>query len=73
MNPPPIAEVQKVHSNAARRSILKDIKAAACDLVVIGTHGRRGFRRALLGSDAEAVLRESPVSVLLVRSPEKTT
>ena len=48
--------------------ILKDAVASGCDLIVIGTHGRRGVRRALLGSDAEAVLRESPVPVLLVRS-----
>ncbi|MDE2095329.1 MAG: universal stress protein, partial [Burkholderiales bacterium] len=34
-----------------------------------GAHGRRGFNRALLGSDAESVLRASPVPVLLVRAP----
>ena len=39
------------------------------DLVVIGTHGRRGVDRLLLGSDAEQILRLSPVPVLLVRSP----
>ena len=33
----------------------------------MGTHGRRGFSRVALGSDAELVLRESPVPVLLVR------
>lgn len=40
------------------------------DLVVVGTHGRRGVRRTLLGSDAEDVARTSPVPVLLVRSRE---
>lgn len=50
-------------------TILREIKNTGCDLVVIGTHGRRGLRRALLGSDAESVLRESPVPVLLVRAP----
>ena len=49
--------------------IVEEAKNAGCDLIVIGTHGRRGFRRALLGSDAESVLRESPVPVLLVRAP----
>lgn len=39
----------------------------AADLVVIGTHGRRGVGRLLLGSDAEQILRLSPVPVLLVR------
>jgi nucleotide-binding universal stress UspA family protein len=36
------------------------------DLIVMGTHGRRGINRALLGSDAEIVVRYSPVPVLLV-------
>lgn len=40
------------------------------DLVVMGTHGRRGFSRALLGSVAEKVVRLSPVPVLTVRGPE---
>ena len=40
------------------------------ELVVVGTHGRRGVRRTLLGSDAEDVARTSPVPVLLVRSRE---
>jgi nucleotide-binding universal stress UspA family protein len=37
------------------------------DLIVCGTHGRRGFRRMLMGSDAEYILRHSPVPVLIVR------
>ncbi len=41
-----------------------------CDLVVMGTHGRRGFSRLTLGSNAEAVMRSSTVPVLLVRAGE---
>jgi len=41
----------------------------AIDLIVLGTHGRRGVRRMLMGSDAESVLREANVPVLLVRNP----
>ena len=37
------------------------------DLIVIGTHGRRGVQRLLLGSDAEQILRSATVPVLLVR------
>lgn len=37
------------------------------DLLVIGTHGRRGVGRLVLGSDAEQILRQAPVPVLLVR------
>jgi nucleotide-binding universal stress UspA family protein len=40
------------------------------DLIVIGTHGRRGIGRLLLGSDAEQIVRMSPVPVLLIRAPE---
>ena len=48
-------------------AIVREAQVAKCQLIVIGTHGRRGFRRALLGSDAEAVVRTSTVPVLLVR------
>jgi nucleotide-binding universal stress UspA family protein len=41
------------------------------ELIVIGTHGRRGVGRLLLGSDAEQVLRLAPVPVLLVRAAEE--
>jgi nucleotide-binding universal stress UspA family protein len=37
------------------------------DLLVLGTHGRRGVERLLLGSVAERVVREAPCSVLVVR------
>lgn len=43
---------------------------AGYDLVVLGTHGRRGWRRLMLGSDAETVLRTATVPVLLVRLQE---
>ena len=38
----------------------------------MGTHGRRGLRRIALGSDAEMVLRDSTVPMLLVRDPSET-
>ena len=37
------------------------------DLVVVGSHGRRGIGRVLLGSGSEQILRTSPVPVLMVR------
>lgn len=49
--------------------IVEEARASGAELVVMGTHGRRGFKRVALGSDAELVLRESPVPVLLVRGP----
>ncbi len=41
------------------------------DLIVVGTHGRRGVAHALLGSVAEKVVRLSPVPVLTVRAPSR--
>jgi nucleotide-binding universal stress UspA family protein len=40
------------------------------DLVVVGTHGRRGMGRVFLGSGAEQIIRLSPVPVLVFRAPE---
>ncbi|MBX3589549.1 MAG: universal stress protein [Burkholderiaceae bacterium] len=48
-------------------TILDQAKAWPADLIVLGTHGRRGVDRVLMGSDAEQVARRSPVPVLLVR------
>ena len=50
--------------------VAEQAKAWGADLVVIGTHGRRGVGRLLLGSDAEQIVRMAPVPVLLVRAPE---
>jgi len=50
--------------------IVEQAKAWPADLLVLGTHGRRGIRRLVMGSDAEYVVRMTPVPVLLVRSPE---
>jgi nucleotide-binding universal stress UspA family protein len=47
--------------------ILEQAKQWPADLIVMGTHGRRGIARVAMGSDAEEVVRASPVPVLLVR------
>ena len=48
--------------------IIAQAKKQRVDLIVLGTHGRRGVRRLVMGSDAEGVVRRSSVPVLLVRS-----
>jgi nucleotide-binding universal stress UspA family protein len=48
--------------------IIEHAQEWSADLIVLGTHGRRGVRRLLMGSDAELVVRGSPVPVLLVRA-----
>jgi nucleotide-binding universal stress UspA family protein len=49
--------------------IVDEAKKWGADLIVMGTHGRRGIRHAVLGSDAEAVVHATEVPVLLVRAP----
>lgn len=56
------------------RSIVDQAQQWGADLIVAGTHGRRGISRLVLGSDAELILRTSPVPVLLIREhPETST
>lgn len=50
------------------KSILEYVDICHADLIVMGTHGLRGVKRLMMGSDAETVLRTSSVPVLLVRS-----
>jgi universal stress protein A len=47
--------------------IVRFALSAGCDLVVMGTHGRRGLRHLVLGSVAERVVREAHCGVLVVR------
>ena len=47
--------------------IIEQAKKWPADLIVMGTHGRRGLRRLAMGSDAEQVVRATLVPVLLVR------
>jgi len=50
----------------ASTTIVSQALTTRADLIVIGTHGRRGFKRLLLGSVAETVLHEAPCPVLTV-------
>jgi nucleotide-binding universal stress UspA family protein len=62
----------KLVETAGRRLgelVAEEARSWEADLVVVGTHGRRGMSRILLGSGAEQVLRLAPVPVLAVRTP----
>jgi nucleotide-binding universal stress UspA family protein len=48
--------------------IVQQANKWGADLIVLGTHGRRGVKRLVMGSDAEQVVRTARVPVLLVRS-----
>ena len=59
-----------LHENTSGRVaeiVADEATSWGADLVVLGTHGRRGVGRLILGSDAEQVLRLAPVPVLMVR------
>lgn len=53
-----------------RDTINRTAQELGADLIVMGTHGRRGITRALLGSVAETVVRTAPCAVLTVRLRE---
>jgi nucleotide-binding universal stress UspA family protein len=55
----------------ARRTsdvVIEQATSWPADLIVLGTHGRRGIGRVMMGSDAEDIVRSAPVPVLLVRA-----
>lgn len=72
-----LAELRKVLPDADSKlrtglpwqGIIDTIAELKPDLVVMGTHGRRGVGRAILGSVAEKLVRLSPVPVLTVHAP----
>lgn len=49
-------------------AVIHDAEGHKADLIVVGTHGRRGLGRVLLGSGAEQIIRQSPIPVLVIRS-----
>jgi len=53
--------------------IVAQAKEWPADLIVMGTHGRRGLRRLAMGSDAESVVRDTRVPVLLVHGASRET
>jgi nucleotide-binding universal stress UspA family protein len=62
------AILREMLSGPAAYPIVREARKLGADLIVLGTHGRRGVRRLVLGSDAEQIVRTAPVPVLLVRA-----
>ena len=58
-----------LHEGDAFDTIMEVAKERDIDLIVMGTHGRRGFAHALLGSITEKLVRRAPCPVLTVRAP----
>lgn len=61
-----LLEIDKLGQNAADM-IVAEAENRGADLIVVGSHGRRGIRRLLLGSIAESVMRIASSPVLLIR------
>jgi universal stress protein A len=59
----------RVELGDPRTHIDQEARRIGSDLIVMGTHGRRGVKRLLLGSVAESIVRIAPCPVLLVRGP----
>jgi nucleotide-binding universal stress UspA family protein len=57
---------RKIVAGDTATEILKTIQSENIDLVVMGTHGRKGLEHTIFGSVAEKVLKKSPVPVLVV-------
>jgi nucleotide-binding universal stress UspA family protein len=60
-------QLSETLSGTVADAVVDQARAWGADLIVIGTHGRRGVRRLMIGSDAERIVRLASVPVLLVR------
>lgn len=66
-----LAKISPVGSQKISEKLVEAAQSWQANLVVIGTHGRRGFNRIFLGSVAEETIRISTVPILLIRGKEK--
>jgi nucleotide-binding universal stress UspA family protein len=69
--PDPAVTVERLlEEGDAATGILQVAQERSCDLIVMGSHGRTGLGRLLLGSVAEQVVRKAPCPVLIVKLPQ---
>lgn len=61
-------QLHETYGERIARVIADDAKAWGADIVVMGTHGKRGFDHLLLGSVAEGVMRMATTPILLIRA-----
>ena len=67
---PQSAALEFIPVGGPATEIVNAAKEWPADLIVIGSHGRGGLQRALLGSVAEGVMRHAPCPVMVVRAKE---
>jgi nucleotide-binding universal stress UspA family protein len=70
---PAVPVVRRLVMGDPATEIPRVAKEENVDLIVMGTHGRTGLKRLLMGSVAELVVRRAPCAVLTVRQPESET
>jgi nucleotide-binding universal stress UspA family protein len=66
---PKVRVEHRLAEGDAATEILRAAEETSCDMVVMGTHGRTGLVRLLMGSVAEQVVRKAPCPVLTVKTP----
>jgi len=66
-----ISATKEVIVGHAADVIIEQAEEQDVDLIILGSHGRTGITRLLMGSVAEAVLRKAPCPVLIVKAEEK--
>ncbi len=64
-----VAVEHRLAEGEPAEEILRVAQKVGCDLIVMGTHGRTGLGRLLMGSVAEQVVRRAPCPVLTVKAP----
>jgi nucleotide-binding universal stress UspA family protein len=64
----PESVILEIMGGRAADSVVAEANRWGADLIVLGTHGRRGVGRLVMGSDAEEVVRTTRIPVLLVRA-----
>ena len=64
----PESVMRETAGGRAAALIVEEAVTWGADLIVLGTHGRRGVERLIMGSDAEDIVRTAPAPILLVRS-----
>jgi nucleotide-binding universal stress UspA family protein len=63
--------IEDLGSRRVADLIVQQARKLRADVIILGTHGRRGLRRVVMGSDAEEVVRIAPAPVLLVRPSKR--
>lgn len=66
---PPVSIEKRIEQGSPGEKIVRVAEETSTDLIVMGTHGRTGLGRLLLGSVAEQVMRKAPCPVMTVRMP----